>query len=72
MAEKKPAKKTTQSSAERTAASKSETFTAEERAAMKARARGAEGGSACEQEQGGRGARRCSRQIAEMTGSDRL
>ena len=38
MAEKKPAKKTTQTSAKRTTASTSETFTAEERAAMKARA----------------------------------
>jgi uncharacterized protein YdhG (YjbR/CyaY superfamily) len=38
MAEKKPAKKTAQTSAKRTSASTSETFTAEERAAMKARA----------------------------------
>ena len=38
MAEKKPAKKTTQRSAMRTTASTSETFTADERAAMKARA----------------------------------
>jgi uncharacterized protein YdhG (YjbR/CyaY superfamily) len=38
MAERKPAKKATQSSAKRTTASKSESFTAEERAAMKARA----------------------------------
>jgi uncharacterized protein YdhG (YjbR/CyaY superfamily) len=38
MAERKPAKKTTQRSAKRTTASKSETFTADERAAMKARA----------------------------------
>jgi uncharacterized protein YdhG (YjbR/CyaY superfamily) len=38
MAEKKTAKKTTQTSAKRTTASESETFTAEERAAMKARA----------------------------------
>jgi len=38
MAEKKPARKTTQSSAKRTTAGTSEAFTAEERAAMKARA----------------------------------
>jgi uncharacterized protein YdhG (YjbR/CyaY superfamily) len=38
MAEKKPARKTTQGSAKRTATSKSGSFTAEERAAMKARA----------------------------------
>ncbi len=38
MAEKKPAKKTTQRPAKRTTASTSETFTADERAAMKARA----------------------------------
>ncbi len=38
MAEKEPAKKTTQTSAKRTTASTSEAFTAEERAAMKARA----------------------------------
>ena len=38
MAEKKPAKKTTQGSAKRTTASSSGGFTAEERAAMKARA----------------------------------
>ncbi|MEX2275459.1 MAG: hypothetical protein WEA10_07875 [Actinomycetota bacterium] len=38
MAEKKPAKKTTQRSAKRTTTTKSEAFTAEERAAMKARA----------------------------------
>jgi uncharacterized protein YdhG (YjbR/CyaY superfamily) len=38
MAERKPARKTTQRSDKRTAASKSEAFTAEERAAMKARA----------------------------------
>ena len=38
MAEKKPAKKTTQGSAKRTTASTSGTFSADERAAMKARA----------------------------------
>jgi uncharacterized protein YdhG (YjbR/CyaY superfamily) len=38
MAEKKPAKTTTQNSAKRTTASTSEGFTADERAAMKARA----------------------------------
>jgi uncharacterized protein YdhG (YjbR/CyaY superfamily) len=38
MAEKKPAKKTTKSSAKRTATSQSGSFTAEERAAAKARA----------------------------------
>ena len=38
MAEKKPAKKTAQGSANRTTASKSGTFSADERAAMKARA----------------------------------
>jgi uncharacterized protein YdhG (YjbR/CyaY superfamily) len=38
MAEKRPAKKTTKTSAKRTASGTSESFTAEERAAMKARA----------------------------------
>ena len=70
MAEKKPAKKTTQGAAKRTAASKSETFTAEERAAMKARAQELKAEARANRNKAD-GERDVLAAIAAMKGSDR-
>ncbi len=70
MAEKKPAKKTTQGSARRTTASKSETFTAEELAAMKARARELKAEARVNKNKAD-GERDLLAAIAEMQGRDR-
>jgi uncharacterized protein YdhG (YjbR/CyaY superfamily) len=70
MAEKKPAKKTTQGSAKRTTASKSETFSAEERAAMKARAQELKAEARANKNKAD-GERDLLAAIAEMKGRDR-
>jgi uncharacterized protein YdhG (YjbR/CyaY superfamily) len=70
MAEKKPAKKTTQSSAKRTSAGKSAAFTAEEQAAMKARARELKAEARANKNRAD-GERELLAAIAAMKGSDR-
>jgi len=70
MAEKKPAKKTTQRSAKRTTASTSETFTADERAAMKARAQELKAEARANKNKAD-GERDLLAAIAAMTGRDR-
>ena len=70
MAEKKPAKKGTQSSAKRTSASSSEGFTADERAAMKARARELKAEARANKNRAD-GERDLQAAIAEMKGKDR-
>ena len=71
MADKKPAKKTTQRSAKRTTASKSETFSAEERAAMKARAQELKAEARANKNKAD-GERVLLAAIAEMQGRDRV
>ena len=70
MAEKKPAKKTAQGSANRTTASKSGTFSAEERAAMKARAQEVKAEARANKNRAD-GERDVLAAIAELKGPDR-
>ena len=70
MAEKKPARKTTQASAKRTAASTTGGFTAEEKAAMKARAQELKAEARANKNRAD-GERDLLAAIAEMKGSDK-